>query len=214
MSAVEYVVIAAAGLGSRLGLGKPKCLVEIDGYPIIAYQLELLKDIPNIRVVVGFEELDVMRVVRELRPDAVFVRNPSFRSTTTLASYAMGAEYVDKSCLFIDGDIIFQPDSFRSFVKSCSKKNPLVGVTEAKTEDAVYAHIENNSVIRFSRSENSKFEWANIVWVPPKYFSQEDRAVFERLEDDLPLPVCEVKSYEIDTAQDYEQASHHVYPLS
>ncbi len=214
MSAVEYAVIAAAGLGSRLGFGKPKCLVEIGEYPIIAYQLELLKDIPNIRVVVGFEEIDVMSVVKKIRPDTVFVRNPSFRTTTTLASYSMGAEYVDKSCLFIDGDIIFQPDSFHSFLNNCTKKHTLVGVTEAKTEDAVYAHIKDDNVIRFSRSEISNFEWANIVWVPPKYFTQENRAVFQRLEDDLPLPVCEVKSYEIDTAKDYEKARFHIFPLS
>ena len=43
MPAVELAVIAAAGLGSRLGAATPKCLVKIDGVTLIERQLELLR---------------------------------------------------------------------------------------------------------------------------------------------------------------------------
>jgi len=214
MQTVEYAVIAVAGLGSRLGLGKPKCLVEIGGYPIIEYQLKMLKDIPNIRLVVGFEEHEVIKVARKLRPDVVFVRNPSFRTTTTLASYSMGAEHIDKPCLFMDGDIIFEPNSFHKFVDRCSSEKLLVGVTAAKTDDAVYVHLENEKITKFSRTEESDFEWANIVWVPPGYFSCENKSVYERLQDDLPLSVCSVDSHEVDTVEDFERAKSNAYRLS
>lgn len=214
MQIVEHVVIAVAGLGSRLGLGQPKCLVEIEGHPIIEYQLKLLEDVPNVRLVVGFEEHEVMKVARKLRPDIVFVRNPSFRTTTTLASYAMGAEHIDKPCLFMDGDIIFEPDSFRKFVDRCTNEKLLVGVTAAKTDDAVYAHIGDDKITKFSRAEESDFEWANIVLVPPGYFSCENKSVYERLEDDLPLSVCSINSYEIDTVEDFERAKSNLYRLT
>ncbi len=45
MSFVKHVVIAAAGLGSRLGHGKPKCLVEIDEVSVLSHQLSLLSDV-------------------------------------------------------------------------------------------------------------------------------------------------------------------------
>lgn len=216
MCSVEYAVIAVAGLGSRLGLGKPKCLVEIEGHPIIHYQLELLKDVPNIRLVVGFEEHEVFQVVKKIRPDVVFVRNPSFRSTTTLDSYSIGANYVDKQCLFMDGDIIFEPNSFQKFLDDCATENMLVGITKAKTDDAVYALLdnENGKINRFSRTEKSDYEWANIVWVPPNYFISKNSAVYEFLQDDLPLPACVVNSYEVDTVTDFERAKAYVNSLA
>lgn len=56
MSSVENVVIAAAGMSTRLGVGRPKCLVEVCGRKIIEYQLALLKEIPHVYMVVGFCE--------------------------------------------------------------------------------------------------------------------------------------------------------------
>ena len=214
MPIVEHVIIAVAGLGSRLGLGKPKCLVELEGHPIIEYQLNLLKNIPDIRVVIGFEEFEVINTIKKIRSDVTFIRNPAYRTTSTLYSYAVGAEYLNESSLFMDGDIIFDPDSFEQFINTCTNNSPLVGVTEAKTVDAVYAHCDNGQVTKFSRSENSDYEWANIVWVPPGYFQRENKAVFERLESELPLPMHHVVSYEVDTVEDYEQAKKHVYRLT
>ena len=37
MQTVENVVIAAAGMGKRLGMGIPKALVDVDGRKIIDY---------------------------------------------------------------------------------------------------------------------------------------------------------------------------------
>lgn len=56
MQTVKNVVIAAAGMGTRLGIGKPKCLLEINDKALLEYQLDLLKDIKNIFIVVGFIE--------------------------------------------------------------------------------------------------------------------------------------------------------------
>ena len=73
MPVVEHVIIAVAGLGSRLGLGKPKCLVELEGRPIIEYQLKLLKNIPDIRIVIGFEEFEVINTIKKIRSDVTLL---------------------------------------------------------------------------------------------------------------------------------------------
>ena len=56
MSIIKHAVISAAGMGSRLGLNMPKCLLQFSGTTIIQHQLELLKDIEDIRIIVGFME--------------------------------------------------------------------------------------------------------------------------------------------------------------
>ena len=63
MAPVATVVICAAGTGSRLGVGVPKCLVSIDGRSIIDRQLDLLEDVPEVRVTVGYREDLVVRHV-------------------------------------------------------------------------------------------------------------------------------------------------------
>lgn len=138
MSAVESAVIAAAGLGSRLGLGKPKCLLEFGGKSILQHQLWLLRSVPDVRVVVGFEEALVMDAVRRLRPDVIIVRNAAYRTTTTLDSYSLGATGVRGNCLFLDGDITFGPASFARFLDTCRPDRALIGVTALKTQDAVH----------------------------------------------------------------------------
>ena len=203
MSTVKHVVIAAAGLGSRLGLGKPKCLVEILETPLIGHLLSLFDMIEDVRVVIGFEEELVIEYVTAVRRDVLFVRNPAFRSTTTLYSYALGARYLSEPALFLDADILFEPQSLKLFLDSCSKACPLIGITKSKTVDAVFAHLDSkNNLKRFSRTDISPYEWANIVFAPPAYFEEGDGAVFEHLKKDLPLPVHSVVSYEVDCPED------------
>ena len=45
----KTVIIAAAGSGSRLGFGLPKCLVKIGGHAIFEYQLKAFEWADDIR---------------------------------------------------------------------------------------------------------------------------------------------------------------------
>ena len=203
MSVVKHAVIAAAGLGSRLGLGKPKCLIEISGEPLLAQQLKLLKDIEDVRVVVGFEELAVIELAYKIREDVIIVRNPAYRSTMTIQSYALGAQFLKEPCLYMDADIYFEPESFNSFITHCKYDEMLIAITSSKTMDAVYVHKDNNDKINeFSREKWAPFEWANLAWLPPKYCEGASSAVFERLSQELPLSYREITSFEIDTPED------------
>jgi choline kinase len=200
-------VIAVAGLGSRLGMGKPKCLIEIEGVSILEHQLSLLKDVEDVRVVVGFEEIDVMEKVHRLSPDAIVVRNPGYRTTTTLHSYAMGAAGLKEYCLFLDGDILFSPKSFSSFLDSCFEGNPIIGITQAKTLDAVFVKLDKEKrVTGFSRTDATDYEWANIAWLHPDVCYLPNGAVFERLDQYLPVYSREIVSFEIDTSEDLQMA--------
>jgi len=220
MQTVQHAVIAVAGLGSRLGHGKPKCLVEVAGRRILEYQLELLRDIPDVRLVVGYMEHDVIDVALKLRPDLTLVRNPSYRTTTTQQSYWLGARYLSGPCLYLDGDIIFEPASFRAFLqRAASESTPLIGVTEAKTEQAVFAATaatgpgSSLQVTGFSRTARSTWEWANIAHLPPGMLEENGRDVFSRLALHLPLPACPVECFEVDTENDLAQAEMFVASL-
>lgn len=203
MSAVKHAVIAAAGLGSRLGHGKPKCLVEIEGVKIIRHLLSHLADVEDVRVIVGFEEHAVIAAIRDIRPDVLIVRNPGFRNTTTLHSYEMGARHLKGDCLFMDGDMLIEQQGFSDFLQACEPGVPLLGVTRAKTQDAVFTIMDGDTATDFRRQEPTEFEWANIAWLPVEYFSDiGNTTVYEHLLRYLPIKTREVIAYEVDREED------------
>ena len=210
MPTVKHAVIAAAGLGSRLGQGKPKCLVEVEGVKILKHLLSLLDEVEDVRVVVGFEEKAVLSELRQLRKDILVVRNPNFRSTTTLHSYALGCQYLDGDCLFMDGDLLLEPQSFRRFLASCKPGQPRLATTRSKTKDAVFSCMEDDRIIAFRRDEPTEYEWSNIAWLPTSIFKDiGNTPVYQHLTAYLPIIGHEIVSYEVDTAEDLSLALRH-----
>lgn len=211
MPSVDHAVIAAAGFGSRLGRGHPKCLVEFRGRTLLDRQLELLADVPDVRIVVGFQEELVVEHALALRSDVTIVRNPAYASTTTLNSYEMGARHLTSPCLFMDADIVFERESFRRFVsRSAQTGGPLVGFTDAKTADAVYVSVDGDTVTGFSREDATPYEWANLAYLPARYCEGGHDSVYAHLSKDLPLPGAHIVSHEIDRVEDLDYAlTHH-----
>ena len=165
MQSVKNVIISCAGLGSRLGLNIPKCLVEVGNKKIIERQLELLTDVPNIRVVVGFKEMEVINFIKNIRKDVVFVRNPDFAKTSNSYSIYLATKDLNEPHIIIDGDLIIEKNSFLSFIKQCKNEN-LIGVTRAKTEDAVFVDLDNNfNIKKFSRENKNKYEWCGVAYL-------------------------------------------------
>lgn len=210
MSTIAHAVIAAAGLGTRMGRGRPKCLETVKGRAIIDYLLELLESIEDVRIVVGFQELAVMEHVRQIRSDVVFVRNPSFRKTTTLQSYWLGVNGLASPCLMMDADIIFEPASFNSFVNDCADGRSRIAITPARTDDAVFVATsggDGNIVVRgFDRENPEPYEWANLAYLRPEQFENKACYVYEHLDGQLPLQASVIEAFEVDTPNDLARA--------
>lgn len=208
MSNVKHAVISAAGLGSRLGLDMPKCLLEINHKPIIEYQLDLLRDVEDVRVVVGFLEEQVIKKVRGIRPDAVFVRNPLYQTTSTAYSLYLATRDLKTPFLIMDGDLLIEPGSFRRFLQGCGEPDSIIGVTRAKTEDAVFVDIRGERIHQFYRSPAMEFEWCGIAYLAGIGINGGDTFIYEELQRKCPLRYSEITCYEIDTPADYKQAVH------
>ena len=210
MSPVEHVIIAAAGRGKRLGRGMPKCLVPVNGIPVINYLLYLVRDIPSVRLVVGYCEEDVVRHVRSLRRDVIFVRNPNFRHTTTLQSFFLAGRELDSPVLCVDGDMIIEQNSFTSFLSQC-QTTPLVGISSEISADPVYTYTQGTEdgidVISFGRTLPSPYEWANLAFIPSSWLAFEQTNFYEKLTHFLPLSAVPIRRVEIDTPADLKAAN-------
>ncbi|HSQ97625.1 MAG TPA: NTP transferase domain-containing protein [Rickettsiales bacterium] len=202
----KHAIISCAGLGSRLGLNIPKCLVDIGGKKMLERQLNLLKNIKDIRIVVGFKEMEVINFAKSIRKDITFVRNPNYATTSNSYSIYLATNNLKEPHIIIDGDLIIEKSTFNNFLKQCGNKN-LVGVTKTKTEDAVFVKTDNNLIIEsFSRTEKDKYEWCGIAYLYDIKIPKDQGYVFKELEKKLPLQAINIQCFEVDTPIDLNNA--------
>ena len=128
------IVISCAGMGTRLGLGCTKALVEIEGKTLIERQLEILKDYDDIRVVVGYQAKQVIDAVNAIRKDVLFVFNHDYRNTGTGASFTLGAKYGREYVVALDGDLLVHPDDL---IAGIEYDGSCVGGTTPSTDGLV-----------------------------------------------------------------------------
>ncbi|MBQ4403064.1 MAG: NTP transferase domain-containing protein [Selenomonadaceae bacterium] len=213
MQAVKNVVIAAAGMGTRLGAGKPKSLIKINGKALLEYQLSLLEKVENVFLVVGFMEEDVMTFASKIRRDIIFVRNANFQHTKTLGSFYLAARNINGSAIFMDGDMIIEPRTFDEFLETAARLDDdelLIAVSKRISDDPVYCAIEQSGddlrINGFSFEEKSAYEWANVVYMPAGLMINGNSHTFEHLQKFLPAAAKVIDRLEIDTPEDLRGA--------
>ena len=209
MSVIKNAVISAAGMGTRLGLNMPKCLLKFNGISIIEHQLNVLQNIENIRIVVGFMEEDVIKVVKSIRKDVIFVRNPEYLTTSNTYSISLATKGLNEPHVLIDGDLLINKKSFDDFIKYFDGKSSLIGITKSNTDDAVYVELnEKNEVKNFSRSKKSDNEWSGIACLSEIIVNKDEQYLYQILQKYLPLKSKYIECSEIDTADDLKRAQH------
>lgn len=213
MSIVKNAVIAAAGLGSRLGMGMPKCMITIDGVPILARTLDLLMEhIETIVIVAGYREDLIIEYCQNHYRNVVVARNPDYGTTNTAQSLSLGSRFISGKTIFLDGDLLIEKHSFRNFLKLAEGVDTLVGVAEARTENPVFvecsveAHTNYLSINEFSRDKATSYEWANLFVGPHNLMDGADGYVYQRIAEQLPAIGALIEVEEIDTPQDMLRA--------
>jgi len=215
MQNLKRVVISAAGVGSRLGLNMPKCLVEVGGKKLIEHQLNLLSDFDEVWVVVGFKASSVIDAVLKIREDAIFVFNHRFSETSNSESLYLASRVMKSGFLAIDGDLLIEPNSFIEFNALIHQDEILVGYSDATTEEAVYIDIDKSDrdrmcVLSFVNSSNSdsymplKYEWSGVCYFPNPQLIQRDAGYVYKQIENHPSEryAAYIKVAEIDTPND------------
>ncbi|MFT3806899.1 HAD-IB family phosphatase [Arenimonas sp.] len=199
------LVLSCAGLGSRLGLNSTKALINFEQRPFVQWQLDGFRDVEDIRVVVGFQARDVIQAVRAVRNDAVFVFNHDYFSTGTGQSLYLGSRYANEYVIAWDGDLVVHHESLASCLQH---KGEYLGVSEAVTEEAVFAQVDERTdgVVGFTREHRTPYEWSGPARLISRKVANVRGNVFEGLIDRLPIPALHVRAFDIDTVADYHRA--------
>lgn len=121
MTSIERAIVLSAGQGKRLlplTESRPKCLIELSGRSVLAWQLMHLADagVREAVVVTGFGaalvEDEIARLnLPEMKVGTVF--NPFYGVADNLASCWIVREAFDGGTLLLNGDTLFEPEIAR-----------------------------------------------------------------------------------------------------
>lgn len=207
MSSIKSVVISCAGIGSRLGMGQTKALIKIRNKSLISWQLELLKEVEDIRIVIGYQANDVVKEVLKVRKDVIFVYNHEYFTTKTGASYYLGSKYANEFSVEWDGDLLVHPDDVKKILQTDGE---FICYSEITSDEAVFVKTDKaGNVLAFSRT-GGDYEWTGPACIKKSKIKFTPGNVFEQIEPHLPLPGMKIQAYDIDTYEDYKRVEEFV----
>ena len=180
------VVICCAGMGTRLGIGTTKALVDICGKPLIIRLLEQLHDFDDIRIVVGFQAERLIQIVN------------AYHHTGIMYALTGAREYL----VSLDGDTLANPDDFAAFLAA---EQECLGVSPITSAEPILATVENDLVLRLSKTAGNQ-QWSGIVKIRTERFGDHSSHVYDVLNTIMPLQAFPIRTREIDTPEDYERA--------
>jgi len=103
-------VILAAGEGRRLAdpHGRPKCLREVGGAPLVRHQLDALAEvgIDDVVIVVGFGQDQIRESVGTM---VRYVVNDRYAETNSMYSFLLARSLVQDDVLVMNSDLFFHP---------------------------------------------------------------------------------------------------------
>ena len=203
MPSSRTVVLNCAGIGSRLGLGRTKVLMELGGQSLMERHLRNFRHVRDLRIVVGFQSADVIAATLAIRHDVVFVYNHDYFTTGAGHSFWLGARFGSDEVIQWDGDLVIHPDDA---ARCLSHDGPFAGCSDRRSEDSVLCTLDaKGQVTGFSR-ERGDAEWSGPCCMPRDAACENAAYVYTMLEKLLPLPGIKVRAMDIDTMNDYRSA--------
>ena len=117
MQADVKAILLAAGRGSRLSPltdDRPKGMVELNGKPLLHYQLEVLHGagVEDITVVTGYRADRISHPAIPIRS----IANPRWETTNMVASLACAAPELAGNVIVAYTDIVYQPSVVRALI--------------------------------------------------------------------------------------------------
>ncbi len=112
---VTTALLLAAGSGNRLQPltdSIPKCLIEINGRPILERLIDNLCDngFKRLVIVVGYMHHCIRRFVNEYAGDLTieFITNPLYQTTNNIYSLWLARNKIRESFLLVESDLVFE----------------------------------------------------------------------------------------------------------
>lgn len=155
-------IILAAGKGKRmypLTKDVPKCLLQINGLPLIYYQIEALKKskVRDIVVVVGYKQEKIREYCARNFSGCrfTFILNPFYEATNSLVSMWFAKSQLDSDFLYMHSDIMFDEKVIDDILEN--ENIICAGVKPKKCgREELKVKIRNNCIVEINKTMPAK----------------------------------------------------------
>lgn len=169
------VIIPAAGMGRRMKTYGPKCMIPINGVPIIERQIKQLNKVyPNcdIIIVVGFGSSVISDTIRR-KYKVRIVYNHDYEETNVARSIYLGMQASSsETCLIVYGDLIFNNVAIKDLFGRESKI--VIDNNDKTRSEEVGVMYYDGKVTNLSYAMDHK--WCQIA-----YLSSKEMRMFEEI---------------------------------
>ena len=158
-------IILAAGMGKRLKQltqNNTKCMVKVNGIPMINRTLSQLDrlSLSRIVIVVGYEGEKLTGHIRTLdvKTPVVFVENPIYNKTNNIYSLFLAKDYLLKEdTLLLESDVIFQDSVLDCLMEDPRDSLALVAKYEAWMDGTCVRLSEQDDIIDMNSKKQFRF---------------------------------------------------------
>lgn len=158
-------IILAAGMGKRLKQltqNNTKCMVKVNGVPMINRTLSQLDrlSLSRIVIVVGYEGEKLTDHIRTLdvKTPVVFVENPIYNKTNNIYSLFLAKDYLLKEdTLLLESDVIFQDSVLDCLMEDPRDSLALVAKYEAWMDGTCVRLSEQDDIIDMISKKQFRF---------------------------------------------------------
>lgn len=150
-------LILAAGIGSRLAPitnSIPKCMVPINGKPIIKKQIDnlLSANIHDITIVTGYLSNTLTKFLYEQYPFVKIIESIDFLKTNNMYSaYLAKSNFYGHSFIMMNADVYFD-DCIINDLTSSSFKNAIAVDISCYLEESMKIKVINNKVVAIAKN--------------------------------------------------------------
>lgn len=178
------VVILAAGPATRLlPLTKdiPKCLVKINGRPLIEMQLEMLlaNGLTDITIVVGHHG---DQVKKHIGSRAQYIENKEYLSTNSAFSLWLAREQIREGFIHLNGDLIVHKHIMAKLLAASEENAIMINRKPILTSDMQKVSMDGNLIKHMSKDLPEKDAVAEAVG-PAKFSRQGANKLIEQLNE-------------------------------
>jgi choline kinase len=177
-------VILAAGLGRRIGPSSnstPKCLLEVNGKPILRYQLDALRShgVEDVIVVVGY----LGKKIRDfLGPAVSYVENSVYQESNSSYSLWLARDRLGTDFVYLNSDLVFDDAILKKLLDHPAENAIAVDSSRLLFEDDMFkVNLKYGRVIELNKRLDARK--ANASAPGPVKFSRRGRdALFSELD--------------------------------
>ena len=147
-------ILMAAGVGSRLGhaVNKPKCVLDVDGIPLIRRTVEmLLEHNISVAIVVGYKYEFIYKALEGL--DVKYYFNPFYKVTNSMASLWFARNFIDdnEDMILGNADVFWGEDILQLLLSDQRNAVMLSDVTRVDIGDYFFKTDSAGRIVAYGK---------------------------------------------------------------